>query len=164
MCIAGSLKDFSLPEICRLIENGKQTGLLTLRTCCPNQDSPERVHYIWVYCGRIVAVTNRLDAQGLVSLMAQCQWIDRCHVSKLVQLCPLNQPLGLCLIEKGALQVEQLKWLFQVQVLQPIRALFQLQDAQFEFESNVPIPMPEMTGLSISATAATLMGLNVDQN
>lgn len=163
MCIAGYLSDFSLAEICHLIETGKQTGLLTLRACLPTQTSSAAVRYIWVYQGRLVAVTHQLDQQGLVSLIAQRQWINQPRFAQLVQTCPTHQPLGSYLKHKGALQAKQLKWLFQVQVLQSMRTLFQLQDAQFEFNSTVKIPMREMTGLSIPATEATLIGLREAQ-
>jgi hypothetical protein len=163
MCIAGYLSDFSLAEICHLIETGKQTGLLTLRACNPTQASSAAVRYIWVYQGRLVAVAHQLDQQGLISLIAQRQWINQPRFAQLVQTCPTHQPLGSYLKNKGALQAQQLKWLFQVQVLQSMGTLFQLKDAQFEFNSTVKIPTREMTGLSIPATEATLIGLREAQ-
>lgn len=163
MCIAGSLSDFSLAEICHLIETGKQTGLLTLHACLPTQASSAAVHYIWVYQGNLVAVAHQLDQQGLVSLITQRQWINQPKFTQLIQTCPTHQPLGSYLKYKGALQAKQLKWLFQVQVLQSMRTLFQLQDAQFEFNSTVKLPTREMTGLSIPATEATLIGLREAQ-
>lgn len=163
MCIAGYLSDFSLAQICHLIETGKQTGLLTVRACLPTQASSAAVRYIWVYQGRLVAIAPQLDQQGLVSLIAQRQWINQARFAQLVQTCPTHQPLGSYLKYKGALQSQQLKWLFQIQVLQSMRTLFQLKDAQFEFNSTVKIPTRELTGLSISATEATLMGLREAQ-
>ncbi len=163
MCIAGYLSNFSLPEICQLIEKGKQTGLLTLRACLQPQTSSAGVHYIWVYQGRIIAVANRLDHQGLVSLIAQRRWIDERLLTQLVQSCPITQPLGSYLKHKGALQVKHLNWLFKAQVLQSMCTLLQLKDAQFDFNSNVGIPTREMTGLTLLATEATLMGLRAAQ-
>lgn len=163
MCIAGYLSDFSLAQICHLIETGKQTGLLTLRVCLPTQASSAAVHYIWVYQGHLVAIAHQLNQQGLVSLITQCQWINQPRFAQFIQSCPTHQPLGSYLKNKGALQAQQLKWLFQVQVLQPMRTLFQLQNAQFEFNSTVKLPTREMTGLSIPATEATLIGLREAQ-
>ena len=159
MCIAGYLSDFSLPKIFQLIEKGKQTGLLTLRACPQTPASALTVHYIWIYQGRLVGVAHQLDSQGLVSLIAQRQWFGEPLFSQLVQSCPSYQPLGSYLKQKKALQAKQLKWLFQIQVLHTMRTLFQLKDAEYEFNSNAQIPTIEMTGLSISATDATLMGL-----
>lgn len=164
MCIAGYLSEFSLAKICQLLEKGKQTGLLTLRPCLQTQASFAGVHYIWLYQGRIVTVANRLDYQGLVSLIAQRRWIDQRIFAQLLQSCPLHQPLGSYLKKKDALQTNHLKWLFKVQVLQSMCTLFQLKDAQFEFHANVPIPTREMTGLSLSPTEATLMGLRLLKN
>lgn len=164
MSVKGSLTDFSLPEIFQFVEKGRKTGLLTLRALPSSQPTSTPVHYIWVYRGRIVAAANRLDQQGLVSLIAQRQWVSARVVTKLTQLCPPNQPLGLCLKNQGALQAEQLKRLFQLQVLQQVCALFQLKDGQFRFDPKVPLPVREMTGLSVPATEATLMGLRVLRN
>lgn len=164
MCIAGYLSDFSLPKIFHLIEKGQQTGLLTLHSCLQTQASTVAVHYIWVYQGRLVALANQLDSQGLVSLIAQRQWLGEFLFTQLVQSCPSHQPLGSYLKQKKVLQAQQLKWLFQVQVLQAMRTLFQLKDAQYEFNCDAQIPMLEMTGLSLSATDTTLMGLRSLKN
>jgi len=164
MSLTGSLTDFSLPEIFQFIEKGHKTGLLTLRALPGDEGKKNSVHYIWVYQGRIVAAANRLDHKGLVSLIAQRQWVSDRVVAKLAQLCPTDKPLGLCLKNQGVLQAAQIKRLFQIQVLQQVCALFQLKDAQFKFEQNAPIPAREMTGLSAPATEATLMGLRVLKN
>jgi len=162
MAITGYLSDLSLPELFHLIEQGKKTGLLTLRTALTRSSIP---YYVWVHQGRIVATANRLDGQGLIALIEQYQWVSDRVVAKLVQwCCPTGKPLGACLKNHGVLQTEHLKQLFQVQVLQQIGNLFQLKDAQFKLEQNVPLPGREMTGLSIPATEATLMGLRVLPN
>ena len=161
MAIIGSLRDFSLPEIFQLLEKGRKTGLLTLRAV-PTSETSQPVHYIWVYQGSIVAAANRSDHQGLVSLIDQCQWVSDRVFDKLVHwCCPLDQPLGKYLKNQGVIQAEQLKRIFQVQVLQQVCALFKLKDAQFRFDPNVVIPTREMTGLSVPATEATLVGLRV---
>lgn len=164
MCVIGSLTDFSLPEIFQFIERGHKTGLLSLRTLPEDQETPKRIYHIWVYQGRIVAAANRLDQRGLLSLIHQRRWVSDRVIAKLVQLCPPSQPLGLCLKNQGVLQAEQLKRLFQIQVLQQVCALFQLKDAQFKFDPKANLVAREMTGLSLPATEATLMGLRVLKN
>src|ERR687886_1224059 len=159
MSITGHLSDFSLPEIFQLLEKGHKTGLLTLRAENLGQQKPE-AHYIWVYQGRIVAASNRLDHQGLVSLIDQRQLVSDRVFDKLVHwCCPINEPLGLYLKNQGVLQAEQLKRLFQVQVLQPVCALFQLKEGNFKFDQNVPIPRREMTGLSVPAEVLNQYGM-----
>ena len=164
MCVTGYLSDFSLPEIFQFIEKGRKTGLLTLRALSNSQAKTGK-YYIWMHQGRIVAAANRLDHQGLVSLLDGRQWISDRVFDKVVHwCCPIDQPLGLYLKNQGVLQAAQLKRLFQIQVLQQVCALFQLKDAEFEFEQNVQIPSREMTGLSVPATEATLVGLRVLKN
>ena len=152
MSITGSLEDFSLPEIFQFIEKGNRTGLLTLHSLPESNAMPPRVLYIWMHQGRIVAAANRLDHQGLVSLIEQCQVVSDRVFDKLVHwCCPLDVPLGLYLKNQGVLQAEQLKRLFQIQVLQQVHALLQLKDGEFKFDKNAPIPTREMTGLSVPA-------------
>jgi hypothetical protein len=151
MSITGSLADFSLPEIFRFIERGQKTGLLTLYALPESQATQPSVHYIWVSKGSIVAAANQLNHQGLVALIDQYSWVSNRVITKLAQFCPTNKPLGLYLKSQGALQAEQLEHLFQVQVVQQVCAVFQLKDAQFKFDQNMPLPMQEMTGLSVPA-------------
>ncbi|HEY9666723.1 MAG TPA: DUF4388 domain-containing protein [Coleofasciculaceae cyanobacterium] len=157
MSTQGSLTDFSLLEILQFIENGKRTGLLTLSTLFGAKTKPVSVYYIWVYRGRLLAIANRLDRRGLIELINQQQWVSERVVTKLAQLCPSNQPLGLYLLNQGVLNASQLKQLFFLQVLQQIEALFQLNEAQFRFDPNVLLPSEEMTGLSVSARSLRLV-------
>ncbi|NET60563.1 MAG: DUF4388 domain-containing protein [Symploca sp. SIO2E6] len=163
MSITGYLTDFSLPEICQLLDKGHQTGLLTI-FCEPTETSLSKIHYVWVYHGRIVAVAKHLNHQGLVSLIAQSRWISSSTFTRLIDQCSASQPLGSYLKSRGALRTKQLKWLFQVQVLKSMCTLFQLQAGKFKIDFNVPLPTREMTGLSIPAMAATLIGLRALPN
>lgn len=164
MSITGHLSDFSLPEIFQLLEKGRKTGLLTLRPEPTVSDKPP-FHYIWVYQGRIVAAANQLDHQGLVTLIDRNQWVSDRVFDKLIHwCCPIHEPLGLYLRKQGVIQAKQLKRLFQVQVLKQVCALLQLTEAEFRFEPNAQIPTREMTGLSVPATQAILVGLRVLRN
>ncbi len=164
MGVTGYLSDFSLPEIFQFIEKGQKTGLVTIQVLPDSKVKPAKYH-IWMHQGRIVAAANRLDHQGLVSLIDGSNWISDRVFDKVVHwCCPIDQPLGLYLKNQGVLQSAQLKRLFQIQVLQQVCALFQLKDAEFKFEQNVQIPSREMTGLSVKATEATLVGLRVLKN
>lgn len=161
MGIIGTLNDVSLPEIFQLLEKGKRTGLLTIRACPPATGT----YYIWVKQGHMVAAANRRDGQGLISLIAKCKLVSDRVLTKLVKwCCPVNQPLGVCLKQQGVLTRLNLEQLFQIQLLQQLSVLFQLQDGCFRFDSMAVIPTQEMTGLSIPATEATLMGLRVLPN
>ena len=151
MPLIASLYDFSFLEILQFLEKGRKTGLLTIRTKPVSQASQSSVHYIWVHQGRIVAVAKRLDGQGLVKLIEQRRWVSKRVLNKLIHwCCPHNEPLGQSLNNQGILGIEQLKELFYFQVLQPVMNLFKLKDGVFKFDPNAPLPMREMTGLSIS--------------
>ncbi len=156
MSITGSLTDFSLPEIFQFIEKGHKSGLLAIRTL-PESQTPPSEHYIWVNQGRVVAAANQLNEQGLICLLEHYPWVSNRVVTKLAQFCPPNKPLGLYLRSQGALQVEQLEHLFQIQIVQQLCALFQLKDAQFRFDQDVPLPTLEMTGLSVPAAVLVVM-------
>ena len=149
MSITGYLSDFSLSEIFHFIENGNKTGVLALRTLPEFPTTPPSLYYIWVEQGHIVAAANQLDRQGLLSLIEQYPWISRRVLHKLAQWCPSDQPLGLYLRNQGALRTDAVEHLFQIQVVQQFCALFQLKDAQFKFNQNIPLPMQEMTGFSL---------------
>jgi hypothetical protein len=94
-------------------------------------------------------------------MICQRGWISPEVLQDQVHKCPANIPIGLYLKTQGFLQPEQLRLLFHAQVLQQVCGLFRLKDAQFKFDTKVTLPTTEMTGLSLSATEATLMGLRV---
>jgi hypothetical protein len=160
MSITGSLAEFSLPEIFQFIEKGKKTGLLSFRSEAETSTTSIAIHYIWVYQGKVVAAANQLDEQGLVKLINQRQWVSDRVVSKLAQLSPTDRPFGSYLKNQGVLRTEQLKQLFFAQVLQQLQPLLQLKNGIFNFEQDVPLPMREMTGLSISVGVPKLFAMS----
>ena len=148
MSIKGFLTDCSLAEIFQLIERGNKTGLLKLYISPKSREKPLIV-YIWVHRGRIIAAANHLDQKGLVSLIAKHQGVKNRLIAELAQSCPVSQPLGLYLKNRLVLEGKQLKHLFKIQVLQKLCTLFQIEEGQFEFCQDVPLPTREMTGLSL---------------
>ena len=144
MSITGFLSDFSVSEIFRFIDQGNKSGLLMLRS--PAESRAASSYYIWVENGQFIAAANQLNNVGLFSLIQQYEWVSNRVITKLAQLCPGDQPLGLYLRRQGALRGEQLEHLFQVQVVQQLCLVCQLTDAQFRFDQNVHIPTREMTG------------------
>ena len=153
MSLIGSLEDFSLPEIFLFIEQGKKSGLLTL-CALPVSKAKAHIYYFWISQGCLVGAANRLDNRGLLRLLHQSKWVSPRVVTKLAQLCPTHIPLGLHLKNQGVLQTSQLQQLFFAQILQPLSVWFNHHQAQFRFDQKVPLPMREMTGLSVSAELA----------
>jgi hypothetical protein len=159
--LTGSLKDFSLPELFQILAHRQKTGLLTISGTA--QASRVSTHYLWLYQGRFVAA-DFPGSKGLSSLIDRQGWMSDRVVSKLTQVCSPDKPIGLCLKSQGLLQAEQLKWLFRARVLKQLCAVFELSQGEFSFDSEASLPMAEMTGLSISATEAVLVGLRALRN
>ncbi|MBE9233611.1 DUF4388 domain-containing protein [Cuspidothrix issatschenkoi LEGE 03284] len=162
MSINGNFADFSLPELLQFLDQGKKTGVLHIELSSDkNQPSNKQLYYIWLHQGRVVAASDRLDEQGLTLMIAQRGWVSERVISRVTHIssCFINSPLGLCLKSQGLVQAEQLKLLFNSQVLRPVCALFQIKDGQFRFEPISALPLGEMTGLSMSATEVILIGL-----
>ncbi|MBP5975902.1 DUF4388 domain-containing protein [Brasilonema sp. CT11] len=159
MIFTGNLAEFPLPSIFQLLEQGNNTGLLTIRTLAADVTAFKPVCYIWLFQGRVVAAADRLDKKGLLSMIAQRGWVSEDVALRMAQICRANTPIGLCLKFEGLLQAEQLKLLFRIQVVEQVSVLFELKDGQFEFDAEADLPDSEMTGMSIPATEITLIGL-----
>lgn len=159
MAITSSLAEFSLPELFQFLDQGNKTGLLTLRFKLSRHSQEIKARHILLRQGRILAVSHRLDNQCLLKMMCQRGWLSPEVINEQVNRCPANKPIGLYLKTKGFLHPEQLRLLFHAQVLRSVCGLFRLKDAKFRFDSKATLATIEMTGLSISATKATLIGL-----
>lgn len=161
MALSGYLSEYSLPEIFQFVEQGYKTGLLSIEPE-PDVSLPQaQPHYLWIQGGRIIAMANQLDDNGLLLMLKQRGWLNS-HLLNLVKdWSGTEQPLGLYLKAQGAITAEQVKLLFHAQVLRPVCALFKLTNAKFAFEPRVRLPKAEMTGLSLSTSEATLLGLRV---
>lgn len=158
MAVTGVLSEFSLPEIFQFLDHGNKTGLLTIKSFSTPANRKETIHHIWFQIGRVVAAADRVDGQGLPSMIHQRNWLSDRVASKLSLICA-DSPLGLCLKSQGLLQAEQLKMLFYGQVIRQVCALFKVENGRFIFESQVKPNTMEMTGLSLPGTEVTLMGL-----
>jgi hypothetical protein len=161
MAISGYFSEFSLAEVFQLLEKGNKTGRLSIRESSQTDSEVRNFFYIWFKQGNIVAASNTLDGNGLLSIIHKRGWISARVASRITEVCALNEPAGLCLKSQGLLEAEQLKLAFVQQVLQQVCKLFELADAQFMFSSNISLPNSEMTGLIASPREVTLAGLRV---
>lgn len=164
----GSLSDFSLGELFQVLEQGEQTGRLTISSAAQTEGSEairgEPVNgsyncYIWFRQGLIVAAANRLDNKGLARMIDQRSWVEGGTANLAPGFCNVNLPLGICFKSHGLITAEQLKLLFSVQVLRQVCQLFALPNGRYHFDATVPLAYPEMTGLSAPARDVTLAGL-----
>ncbi|AFZ00032.1 DUF4388 domain-containing protein [Calothrix sp. PCC 6303] len=158
MAFNGYLSKFSLPELFQFLEEGYKTGLLTLTPSSNELEQKKQNSYIWFQQGQIIAAANSLDNRCLARAIVKRGWVNIETISKLFNISN-NHTLGLCLKSQGVLQAEQLNLLFRNQITSQVSPLFQLLDAQFEFNFQASLPKAEMTGLSIPASEATLTGL-----
>ncbi|BAY23579.1 hypothetical protein NIES2100_33710 [Calothrix sp. NIES-2100] len=166
MAITGNFADFPLPELLQFLAQGKKSGVLYINVSSnTNDNKKEQVYYIWLHQGRVIAAADRLDKQGLTLMIDERGWISERVISRVTQISSnfINKPLGLVLKSQGLLQPEQIKLLFHNQILKPICNLFQRQDGLFQFNQveTLPLPLLEMTGLSMSATEVTLTSLRL---
>lgn len=159
MTLTGYLSDFSLAEVFQLLEQGKRTGLLTVRPISRSDSSASGSYYLWLDRGRIVAAADRLDKKGLLHSIEQHGWLRGEVATAIFQVCKLDQPMGTCLKEQGVIKTEQLVLLFLTQVVQQICTLLALEEGRFSFQDAVRAPVQEMTGLSKPATETMFVGL-----
>jgi len=159
MAISGYLSEFSLPEIFRLLEQGNKTGRLSIQDRSENSSQQGKIFLIWFKQGNIIAAGDRLDGHGLLTMIQRRGWTNARVLSRIIEVCSIDQPAGLCLKEQGVLEAEQLKILFSQQVLQQVCKLFELQDGKFQFDVKVAAPNSELTGLTASPREVTLAGL-----
>lgn len=159
MSITGYLSEFSLPELFQLVEEGQKTGRLTLGDSKIAYSPNCQKCHIWFERGQIVAAANSLDNRGLISLLEERGWLTDRSSASLSSIANRATPLGLSLKYENLLQAEQLKLLFQIQVMQRVVDLFSWKVGWFEFKQDAELPMAEMTGLSRSAVEVLLTGL-----
>jgi Domain of unknown function (DUF4388) len=162
MGLTGYLSEYSLAEVFQQIQREDLTGLLTIE---PEDDSVQSLssnYYIWFKGGRLVAMARSLDRTSLLLMLEKRGWITTKTIQKLLSKTEkLEEPLGQYLKSKGVLSTEQLQIIFHAQILQPVCSLFKLTTARYVFNPKTRLAKAEMTGLSVSADEATMLGLRV---
>jgi hypothetical protein len=115
--------------------------------------------------GRIISVSNGsgLEDRGLLKMMAQRQWLSLEQVTGLsVHANKLGQPLGTYLKSCNKIDTEQLKLLFDAQVVAGICKLFgETHHGRFSFDPQAALTYAEMTGISLPAREVALLGLRM---
>jgi Domain of unknown function (DUF4388) len=158
--IKGYLSEYSLTEVFQMIEQRKQSGMLKIEVDNDSVKTPLSNHYLWFQGGRVVAVAQNQYQTTLLTLLEQRRWLESGTINSIMSMVQqLDQPLGTYLKYQGLVSAEQLKLLFQSQVIQPVCNLFKLTNARFSFDPHTPQVKAEMTGLNISSTELILLGL-----
>jgi Domain of unknown function (DUF4388) len=165
MTLTGCLSEYSLAEILNFIERGQSTGLLSIVPDSDDLTIPIKPHCLWFDRGWIVAVTSGVNGQELLNAILLRKLLPSAQIDLLrTQVNRLSQPLGTYLKSRGLLNLEQLKLLFNSQVVAPVCKLFELSNGKFKLEFQQTPHYAEMTEMSISAQEMGLLGLRVLKN
>jgi hypothetical protein len=165
MTLTGHLSEYSLAEVLNFVHQGNRTGLLSISTDITPVEPPTNPYYLWFQTGRIMAVSTRMDGQGLLKAISQRKLISAEQIEQLqTQVQKLYLPLGLHLKSHNLLTAEQLKLLFNSQTIAIVCKLFKLSDAHFNFDPCILPYNAEMTGISMQAQEIGLLGLRVLRN
>ena len=165
MTLAGYLSEYSLAEVFNFVHQSNRTGLLSITPVYGGKLTTNTSHYIWFECGRIVSMTNGtygLAGQELIQTIEQRKLFPQRQIEQIrPQIDKLPQPLGLYLKSRGLLDAEQLKLLFNSQVVAPTCKLFELKNGQFNFDPQKLPNNAEMTGISLPAQEIGILGLRM---
>jgi Domain of unknown function (DUF4388) len=171
MLVHGYLSQYSLAEIFNLIQEGKKNGVLSIE---PRDGSIDRsivaeestleipCYYVSFQGGRVMSIFYGLEYenQDLLAMILERQWIPLDQLKELKKkLHGITMPCGLQLKVWEVISVERLRLLFDLQVLSKLSKIFEIYEGKFTFDPNAGLNYPEMTGLSLSARNAVLLGL-----
>jgi hypothetical protein len=160
MTLDGYLSEYSLPEVFNFVHQGNQSGLLSISKSSVPAEQLINPHYLWFQAGRIIAVSTGTDGQGLLNAISHRKLVPDEQIEQLrTQVQKLQQPLGLHLKSRGLLPAEQLKLLFNSQVIAVVSKLFELNNGRFHFDPSILAENAEMTGISMPVQEITLLGL-----
>jgi Domain of unknown function (DUF4388) len=162
MTLAGYLSEYSLAEVFNFVHQGNRTGLLSIFPVYDLTVMTTSPHYLWFEGGRIVAVSSDVDGKGLLHTIEQRKLFPQRQIEQLrLQLDNLPQPIGIYLKSRGLLDAEQLKLLFNAQVIAPTCKLFELRNGKFNFDPDKLPNNKEITGISLPAQEMGLLGLRM---
>ncbi|WP_373547501.1 DUF4388 domain-containing protein [Chamaesiphon sp.] len=164
MSLAGYLSEYSLAEIFHFVQEGNKTGVLSIEPERGLMRSLSDAYNISFQAGRIMSVTHESGAehQGLLKMMQQRRWLSAEQTTGLAtQVGLLRQPLGIYLKARNLANTEQLTLLFNSQVVATTCKLFEIHHGRFNFNPQASLTYGEMTGLSLTAQEAALLGLRM---
>ena len=165
MSLTGYLSEYSLAEIFNFVQDGNKTGLLSIESDRCLSRSLDNSYYICFQAGRVMSVSHGrgLEHRGLLEMMRQRQWLSPEQLTGLsINANKLGQPLGTYLKSCNVLDTEQLRLLFDAQVVANICKLFgEIHYGRFDFNPQAALIYAEMTGISQQAKEVSLLGLRM---
>jgi Domain of unknown function (DUF4388) len=172
----GYLSEYSLAEIFNFIQAGNKTGILSIEPKSESDNFPAIVeelmletpcYFVSFQRGRIMSIFHGLkyENQDLLAAIAERQWIAAEQIQGLrKKLSQLMLPWGLHLKILNVISSEQIRLLFETQVISKISKIFEIEQGRFNFDPKAELNYPEMTGLSLYAKDAVLLGLRQLKN
>jgi hypothetical protein len=161
MSFSGRLEEFSLPEILKVIAEGRKSGLLSLRVFEPDSASFVK-YYIWTIRGEVAGMSQNLHGRDLINWLCQQDLLNHEQKSALQWTgnnLGSSSNLGDYLLQRQYLNRDQLQQIFRTRVIVPIHHLFKLNEGFFTFNAGYALPISEMTGFTISAYKLNFKGL-----
>lgn len=170
MLVHGYLSQYSLAEIFNLIQEGKKNGVLSIEPTygltdpAIAEESKLEIpcYYVSFQGGRVMSIFYGLEYenQDLLAMIVERQWIPLDQLKELKKkLNGVIMPWGLQLKVWEIISVEQLRLLFDIQAISKLSQIFGIYEGKFRFNPSAELNYPEMTGLSLSARNAVLLGL-----
>jgi hypothetical protein len=166
MSLTGYLSEYSLAEIFYFIQKDNKTGLLSIEPDRSSNPLLSDTYHISFQSGRIMSVVDgdRSVQQGcLLKTIEERGWLLLGQIAELKsQISSLHQPFGNYLKSYNMINTEQLILIFNAQVVAKICKIFvEVHHGCFRFDPQAQLAYAEMTGLSMTAKQATLMGLGL---
>jgi hypothetical protein len=148
--ITGSFVELPWTEVLRFLERNQITGCLTLQPQAEHPYISSGEYEIWFKAGYGLSAAPRNQPHHLLQLVQHQGWLQLGCGQRLAKTLPEQTPLGVHLKAQGVLTHRQLQTLFQIQVMQPLIAIGQCTDAQFQLVTRAELPWHEMTGLKVA--------------
>ncbi len=151
MQLTGAFNEFSWHDLLDLIGDRQLTGWLCLEACTEGT-SRRKQYQVWFKKGCLMAATqSSRRTNGLLWLMQHQGWMSYNIGLKVIQQCPETVCSGSYLRQQGVLDERQLQKIFNLQLTPVLKAISQLEDAQFQLDTTLPLPLEQMTGLKLTA-------------
>ena len=151
MQLTGNLSEFSWHDLLDLIAHKRLSGWLSIEA---NGDKKQerRRYQVWFHQGGLVTATqSSRRTNSLFWLMQRQGLLSYNSALKVAQHCPEKMAVGQYFRDQKVLDDRQLKQLFNLQLKSILKAISQLEEAQFQLDTTVPLPYEQMTGVKLLA-------------
>ena len=151
MQLTGNLNEFSWHDLLDLIAHKRLSGWLSIEATGDKKQKRRR-YQIWFHQGGLVTATqSSRRTNSLFWLMQRQGWLSYNSSLKVAQQCPEGMAVGQYFRDQKVLDDRQLKQLFNLQLKSILKAISQLEEAQFQLDTTVPLPYEQMTGVKLLA-------------